>query len=87
MNELIRYFKVDLRTHIKRTETICTYLQSIEKLQTEIESKVHGLDELVSKITDIIDENRFLEIVDVKFHLKLILTSLFSLSFRCNDQL
>jgi hypothetical protein len=56
---------VNLHDHIKRSETICNYLQSIEKLQTELDSKVNGLDELYSKMTDNTDQTRFLEIFQV----------------------
>ena len=56
---------MNLRDHIKRTETICNYLQSIEKLQTELDSKVAALEELASKINENLDESRFLEIVHV----------------------
>ncbi|CAF4079785.1 unnamed protein product, partial [Rotaria sp. Silwood2] len=55
--------EVNLHDHIKRTETICNYLQSIEKIQKELDTKVHGLDELASKMSDNIDQNRFLEVV------------------------
>jgi hypothetical protein len=44
---------------------MCNYLQSIEKLQAELDSKVRGLDELSSKMTDILDQNRFLEVIQV----------------------
>ena len=59
------FIQVNLHDHIKRTETICQYLQSIEKLQTDIDSKVNALDELRTKMTESIDQHRFLEIVQV----------------------
>lgn len=73
---LHHFFQMNLRDHIKRTETICNYLQSIEKLQNELQSKVTALEEITSKK---VDQNRFLEIVQVRH--SIILNTHSSLSF------
>ncbi|CAM4782634.1 unnamed protein product, partial [Rotaria magnacalcarata] len=59
-------FEAHVPDHIKHTETICSYLQTIEKIQKELDAKVHGLDELASKMTENIDQNRFLEVVQTQ---------------------
>ena len=57
---------MNLREHIKRTETTCNHLQVMDQLQTEINIKIHALDELASRLTDNIDQDRFLAIVQVR---------------------
>ncbi|CAF3804026.1 unnamed protein product [Adineta steineri] len=59
-------FDINLRHHIKHTETICNYLQSIKKLRDEIDSKIQKLDELLSKVSDNIDQDHFLDIIQIQ---------------------
>ena len=59
--------QVNLRDHIKRTETICHYLQIIEKLQVDSNLKISTLEELTRKLNENIDQERFFEIIQVIF--------------------
>lgn len=59
------YLQRNLQDHIKHTEVVCNHLRLLEKVQKEIDSKVRGLDEITSKMSDQIDHNRFLDIIQV----------------------
>lgn len=65
-------FQGTLHDHVKHTETVCHYLQTIEKIQADLETRFHAFDDLCSKMAENFDQNRLLEILQVNFILNYV---------------
>ena len=79
-------FQGTLHDHIKHTETVCHYLQTIEKIQADLETRFHAFDDLCSKMAENFDQNRLLEILQVNFVLNYVYSHRHWSRFRLNVQ-